>query len=177
MEIVKFEPNQKGIEERRAMSRFGRIKTDKDITSLTKKAHAPPIFTLASGPNVEVDRGTLSKSQDVYVFKQKTFRKPEEEEPSSQYLAPSLRESPVTLRFTNIPLEMKSRDLEALITSKTGLVPLSTNVVHDKETKAPKGYAFSIISTEENAKKAIEVLNGLSVDNLVIGVDRARRLY
>ena len=50
----------------------------------------------------------------------------------------------------------------------------SAKVIMDRETGRSKGYGFVEIENEEEAKKAIEELNGAEYDGRVISVSEAR---
>jgi len=50
----------------------------------------------------------------------------------------------------------------------------SVNVITDRETGRPKGFAFVEMATEQAAQAAISGLNGKSVDDREIKVDRAK---
>jgi cold-inducible RNA-binding protein len=50
----------------------------------------------------------------------------------------------------------------------------SVNVITDRETGRPKGFAFVEMATEQAAQAAITGLNGKSVDDREIKVDRAK---
>jgi cold-inducible RNA-binding protein len=50
----------------------------------------------------------------------------------------------------------------------------SVNVIMDRETGRPKGFAFVEMATDQAAQAAISALNGKSVDDREIKVDRAK---
>ena len=50
----------------------------------------------------------------------------------------------------------------------------SVNVITDRDTGRPKGFAFVEMATEEAAQKSISSLNGKLVDEREIKVDRAK---
>jgi RNA recognition motif-containing protein len=49
----------------------------------------------------------------------------------------------------------------------------SVNLITDRDTGRPKGFAFVEMSTEQAAQAAISALNGKSVDDREIKVDKA----
>ena len=49
----------------------------------------------------------------------------------------------------------------------------SVNLITDRDTGRPKGFAFVEMSTEQAARAAISGLNGKSVDDREIKVDKA----
>lgn len=61
----------------------------------------------------------------------------------------------------------------AQIFSQAGTVT-SAQVVKDRDTGRSRGFAFVEMSTEEEAKAAVEKLNGLDVDGRKIVVNIAR---
>ncbi len=50
----------------------------------------------------------------------------------------------------------------------------SVNVITDRGTGRPKGFAFVEMATDQAAQAAISALNGKSVDDREIKVDRAK---
>jgi cold-inducible RNA-binding protein len=50
----------------------------------------------------------------------------------------------------------------------------SVNVITDRSTGRPKGFAFVEMATDESAQAAISALNGRSVDDREIKVDKAK---
>lgn len=48
------------------------------------------------------------------------------------------------------------------------------NLMMDRATGRPRGFGFVTMSTEEEAQKAVEVLNGRSVDGRALTVNMAR---
>jgi RNA recognition motif-containing protein len=50
----------------------------------------------------------------------------------------------------------------------------SINVIMDRETGRPKGFAFVEMSNDRAAQSAISALNGKSVDDREIKVDKAK---
>jgi cold-inducible RNA-binding protein len=50
----------------------------------------------------------------------------------------------------------------------------SINMITDRETGRPKGFAFVELNTEQAALAAISALNGKTVDDRQIKVDRAK---
>lgn len=48
------------------------------------------------------------------------------------------------------------------------------NVVSDRYTGRPRGFAFVTLTTDEEAKAAIEKLNGVTLDGNVIAVNEAK---
>ena len=51
---------------------------------------------------------------------------------------------------------------------------LETNLMLDKMSGRPRGFAFVTMSTPEEAQKAIEALNGASIDGRALTVNVAR---
>jgi len=49
----------------------------------------------------------------------------------------------------------------------------SVNLITDRDSGRPKGFAFVEMSTEQAAREAISALNGKSVDDREIKVDKA----
>lgn len=57
--------------------------------------------------------------------------------------------------------------------SEAGTVE-SCDIITDRATNRSKGFGFVEMSTEEEAKKAIEMFNGKELDGRTIRVDEAR---
>jgi cold-inducible RNA-binding protein len=56
----------------------------------------------------------------------------------------------------------------------TGLKVEDVAVITDRDTGQPRGFAFVQMGTPEDAKTAIEKLNGMEVDGRTISVNEAR---
>ena len=74
----------------------------------------------------------------------------------------------------NLPYDTNEDDLTALF-AKTGTVS-TVNVMRDRETGRARGFGFVTMSTEEEAQKAMNALNGTSMDgrNLTVNIARPR---
>ncbi|HLB60486.1 MAG TPA: RNA-binding protein [Patescibacteria group bacterium] len=71
-----------------------------------------------------------------------------------------------------IPYRMTDEELQQLL-SEAGAVE-SVTIVTDRMTGRSKGFAFADMANDEDAKKAIELLNGKDVDGRKIVVNEAR---
>lgn len=71
-----------------------------------------------------------------------------------------------------LPYEATSAQLEELF-SQAGKVE-SINVITDRMTGQGKGFAFVEMATEEDAKRALETLNGAMMNGRSIVVSEAR---
>jgi RNA recognition motif-containing protein len=74
----------------------------------------------------------------------------------------------------NLPFSVADADLSELF-SKAGTV-VSATVIVDKYNNRSKGFGFVEMSTEEEAQKAIDTLNGKDVEGRNITVSEARPL-
>ena len=72
----------------------------------------------------------------------------------------------------SLPYEATQQQLEELF-AQAGTVE-SVTVITDRYTGRGKGFAFVEMATEEEAKKAIETLNGASLGGRSIVVNEAR---
>lgn len=72
----------------------------------------------------------------------------------------------------NLPYGTRDNDLQELF-SKAGTV-VSANVITDRESGRSKGFAFVEMSSPEEAEKAIQMLNGYSLDGRDLRVSIAR---
>ncbi len=77
----------------------------------------------------------------------------------------------MTIYVGNIPFNMKNGDLEQLF-SQFGTVK-SVKIVTDRDTSRSKGYAFIELGSEDEAKAAIEVMNGRDIEGRNIRVNMA----
>jgi len=73
----------------------------------------------------------------------------------------------------NVPYDAEESELKDLF-SKAAPVT-SVRLVLDKETKAPKGYAFCDLQEGTNVKSAIEKLNNIEYNGRKLRVDHAER--
>jgi len=74
----------------------------------------------------------------------------------------------------NLPFSVADQELSDLF-SKVGTV-VSATVIVDKYNNRSKGFGFVEMSTEEEAQKAIDTLNGKDVEGRNITVSEARPL-
>lgn len=74
----------------------------------------------------------------------------------------------------NLPFSVADNDLSDLF-SKAGTV-VSATVIVDKYNNRSKGFGFVEMSTEEEAQKAIDTLNGKDIEGRNITVSEARPL-
>lgn len=74
----------------------------------------------------------------------------------------------------SLPFETNDGDLEQLF-SKAGKVE-SANVITDRNTGRSRGFGFVEMSTDDEAKKAVDELNGTDVNgrNMVVAEARPR---
>jgi RNA recognition motif-containing protein len=72
----------------------------------------------------------------------------------------------------NLPFSVTDADLNALF-AKHGTVT-SVNIITDKFTNRPRGFAFVEMENDEAAQKAIAALNGTELEGRAIVVNQAR---
>jgi RNA recognition motif-containing protein len=72
----------------------------------------------------------------------------------------------------NLDFKVNENDLEGIFT-EYGTVS-SAKIITDKYSGRSKGFGFVTMEEEEEAKKAIEELNGASFENRTIVVNEAR---
>ncbi len=72
----------------------------------------------------------------------------------------------------NLPYKISDTELEELF-SAHGAVS-RVNIIHDRETGRSKGFGFVEMDNDEEAKKAIEALDGTEVDGRGLRVNEAR---
>ena len=76
------------------------------------------------------------------------------------------------LYIGNLAYSLTEDELKQLF-GKAGTV-VSVNLISDRETGRPKGFGFVEMASEEEAKKAIEQLNGQTLSERQIVVNEAR---
>ncbi|GMR36800.1 hypothetical protein PMAYCL1PPCAC_06995, partial [Pristionchus mayeri] len=108
----------------------------------------------------------------------------QEKERSGRYVAPSLRpdarggqmdnrrSEENTCRVTNLPQDCDEGELRDLF-AKIGRVQ-RVFIARDKHSNMPKGFAFVTYDTRQDAAKAIEVLNNLRMNHMVLKVEWTR---
>src|SRR5271170_8459826 len=72
----------------------------------------------------------------------------------------------------NLSFQTTEQDLNSLF-SKYGTVS-ETNLIMDRETNRPRGFAFVTMSSAEEGQKAIEALHGQNHDGRDLTVNEAR---
>src|SRR3954464_13069808 len=74
----------------------------------------------------------------------------------------------------NISFDTTENDLQDMFAAHGTVV--EANLMMDRATGRPRGFGFVTMSTAEEAQKAIEALNGASVDgrNLTVNIARPR---
>src|SRR3954470_23863191 len=74
----------------------------------------------------------------------------------------------------NISFDTTENDLQDAFAAHGTVV--EANLMMDRATGRPRGFGFVTMSTEEEAQKAIEALNGATVDgrNLTVNIARPR---
>lgn len=73
---------------------------------------------------------------------------------------------------SNLSFNVQDEDLKGFFTPYGEVT--SAKVITDRETGRSKGFGFVEMPDENASKKAIEELNGATVDNRTIGVSIAR---
>lgn len=106
-----------------------------------------------------------------------------EKERTGRYVAPSMRadargnidnrrSEENTCRVTNLPQDCDETELRDLF-AKIGRVQ-RVFIAKDKHTNLPKGFAFVTYETRQDAAKAIEQLNNLRMNHMVLKVEWTR---
>ena len=72
----------------------------------------------------------------------------------------------------NLPYSLRDEDLKQIF-ERAGTI-VSAKVVMDRETGRSRGFGFVEFSTEEEGKKAIQELNGFSIQGRSLEVDKAK---
>ena len=72
----------------------------------------------------------------------------------------------------NMPFSVTDSDLNAMF-AKHGAVT-SVNIITDKFSNRPRGFAFVEMETEEAAQKAIAELNGTQLEGRALVVNQAK---
>jgi cold-inducible RNA-binding protein len=72
----------------------------------------------------------------------------------------------------NLSFNTTENDLQDAFAAHGTVV--ETNLVTDRTTGRPRGFAFVTMSTDEDAQKALTALNGKSIDGRALNVSVAR---
>jgi len=72
----------------------------------------------------------------------------------------------------NMPLQVSEEQIRELF-AKVGEVA-SVNLIADRDTGRPKGFGFVEMASEEDAREAIEHLNGTTLSEKTLTVSEAR---
>lgn len=72
----------------------------------------------------------------------------------------------------NLSFKITENDLQDMFAAHGTVI--ETNLMMDRATGRPRGFAFVTMSTDEEAQKAVEALNGHSVDGRALTVNLAR---
>jgi len=72
----------------------------------------------------------------------------------------------------NLPFSVTDADLNTMF-AKHGTVT-SVNIITDKFTNRPRGFAFVEMGTEESCQKAIAELNGTQLEGRALVVNQAK---
>lgn len=163
--------DEEAIKRRASLKPFGDIKEGKE-ESYTTIIDKPPVFTTANILDVE-EESESDKAEYVYKPRYNPVKK-DKIETGDIYIAKSRQQDHVSVKITNLPLEIDKRELEMLIQDKFGLFPLSTYVVIDRETSLSRGHAYVSFMSMDNAKDAVNKINGLVIEHSIIGAEIAK---
>jgi RNA recognition motif-containing protein len=78
----------------------------------------------------------------------------------------------IRLYVGNLPKEVERQELEDLFNQAVG-EPTSTKVVTDRKTGKCRGFGFVTVATEEQADLIIEKLNGYTLKESVLKIEKA----
>jgi RNA recognition motif-containing protein len=78
----------------------------------------------------------------------------------------------IRLYIGNLPKEIERKELEDLFNQEVG-EPTSTKVVTDRKTGKCRGFGFVTVATEEQADLVIEKLNGYTLKESVLKIEKA----
>lgn len=74
----------------------------------------------------------------------------------------------------NLEYGATQEEIAAMLSEK-GVTAQNVKIVTDKYTGKSKGFGFAEFATEDEAKKAIEVLNGVELNGRALRVSRAQK--
>lgn len=78
----------------------------------------------------------------------------------------------VNIYVGNLPYNTTSEELEALFTEHGAVA--SARVIDDRDTGRSRGFGFVEMDSEDEARAAIEALNGHEMDGRALRVNEAR---
>lgn len=164
MEIVKFEPDLAAIEKRKNIRPYG------DISNIKVLKHSvAPKFTKYT-TEVEISQNTEEKIFTAYV---PSFTMPKQVQ-SNTYVPPIKAYNPVSIKLSNIPLDILKPDLGRAIKSKTSVHIINLNMVMDRETQKFRGFVFLQVDSKDSANKFLKEIRGLVIDSYVVAAELAR---
>lgn len=74
----------------------------------------------------------------------------------------------------NLEYGATQEEIASMLSDK-GITAQSVKIITDKYTGKSKGFGFAEFATEEEAKKAIEILNGQELNGRALRVSRAQK--
>jgi translation initiation factor 3 subunit G len=163
MEIAKFEPNTKKIQQRSRMQPFG----DTSRIRVLGKTRAPPFKLYTT--EVELEPAAAPQAHTPY--------KPvlEQEQRSGAYVPPFMRRDEMcSVRLSNLPLDMTKERLYPILKARTSTQFMSLNMIHSRDTGAFRGFAFVTLESKESAMKFIRDVRNVVIDSLGLSAELAR---
>lgn len=163
MEIISFEPDGAGVEERKKIRPFG----DTSRIKIVKNDVAPKFIPYTTEVNIDAEEE--SKTHVPY--------KPVLDVPArtSAYVPPEFeRPKTCSVKLSNLPLDMTRDKLYDIIKSHTKLFFTSLNLVMNRETGEFRGFAFVTLGSKEDAMRFIRELRGIAIDSLGLAAELAR---
>ncbi|KAK1349859.1 hypothetical protein CWI38_1217p0030 [Hamiltosporidium tvaerminnensis] len=168
MEIRDFKPNIEKITERSLLPQFG-----KGISSnIIPNSKPYPSFQTVS---TSLSKSVVSNTGDIYVFKPRNRNIGA----FSSIASYGPRSTMTSVRITNIPLEITSKELEMIIMKECKLPVIETRIIYttgSDNKKKSRGFAFITLSSAQNAEKVIQRLRGFKIDLYVIHAELAEAL-
>lgn len=158
METVAFTPNEKEIEERAAITPFGRAAMyETALPEIVEFILDIVDSEVPAGQQLTSDFTTASEVYVAPTFNQEKLR--------------PLITTQVTVRVSNIPLQLSHRDVYDTFMTNCGLCFLKVNLVSDKETRQSKGVAYVTCETQEKAAEFAKLASNIVIDSFKFGVE------
>lgn len=156
METKKFTPDEEAIGLRAQIVPFGRAAMYEAAASETTE------FVVSSSEaalQTENTEAAETESAAAYV------------PPILHKAAYSTGNTEVTVRVSNIPQDLSSREVYDLFMHRCGKCFYRCNLVYDKETRVSRGTAYVTCTSKEKAAEFARATMAIIVDNFKLGVE------
>lgn len=151
METRRYEPSTEQMSQRSEIAPFGRA---------SKCIFEAPVHVPFKLYSTEMDLHQVESDQGIYQVAQSIYQ------PLSA--APAYKLTEVSVRITNIPVSITQRDLLELLLEKCGRTFYRCNLIHDRETRLSRGFAYASCESIEKARELARVVRTIVIDGFAL---------